>query len=54
MKTEKQLDYMEQEIEMKRQEREENFSVEPDDIHQKMYEIVKQIPNTPNLSLIHI
>ena len=44
VKTEKQLDYMEQEIEMKRQEREENFSVEPDDIHQKMYEIVTQNP----------
>ena len=37
--TEKQLDYMEQEIEMKRQEREENFSVEPDNIHQLMYEM---------------
>ena len=37
--TEKQKDYMEQEIEMKRQEREENFSVEPDNIHQLMYEM---------------
>jgi hypothetical protein len=37
--TEKQLDYMEQEIEMKRQEREENFSVEPENIHQLMYEM---------------
>lgn len=46
VKTEKQLDYMEQEIEMKRQEREENFSIEPDDIHQKMYEIVTQNQNT--------
>ena len=37
--TEKQKDYMEQEIEMKRREREENFSVEPDNIHQLMYEM---------------
>ena len=37
--TEKQKDYMEQEIEMKRQEREENFSVEPENIHQVMYEV---------------
>ena len=37
--TEKQKDYMEQEIEMKRQEREENFSVEPENIHQVMYEM---------------
>ena len=34
-KSQKQLDYMEKETEMKRQEREQNFSVEPDDIHQK-------------------
>ena len=55
VRTEKQLDYMEQEMEMKRQEREENFSVEPDDIHQKMYEIVTQNQNTTlHLSLIHI
>ena len=39
VKSQKQIDYMEQEVEMKRQEREQNFSVEPDDIHQKMYEI---------------
>ena len=37
--TEKQKDYMEQEIEIKRQEREENFSVEPENIHQLMYEM---------------
>ena len=37
--TEKQKDYMEQEIEIKRQEREENFSVEPENIHQVMYEM---------------
>lgn len=43
--TEKQLDYMVQETEVKRQEREENFSVESEDIHQKMYEIATQ--NTP-------
>ena len=45
-KSQKQLDYMEQETEMKRQEREENFSVEPDDIHQKMYEIATKNQNT--------
>ena len=45
-KSQKQLDYMEKETEMKRQEREENFSVEPDDIHQKMYEIATKNQNT--------
>ena len=45
-KSQKQLDYMEQETEMKRQERENNFSVEPDDIHQKMYEIATKNQNT--------
>ena len=37
--TEKQKDYMIQETEIKRQEFEKSFSVEPEDIHQKMYEI---------------
>ena len=45
-KSQKQLDYMQQEMEIKRQEREENFSVEPDDIHQKMYEIATKNQNT--------
>ena len=45
-KSQKQLDYMQQEMEMKRQERENNFSVEPDDIHQKMYEIATKNQNT--------
>ena len=45
-KSQKQLDYMEKETEMKRQEREQNFSVEPDDIHQKMYEIATKNQNT--------
>ena len=45
-KSQKQLDYMEQETEMKRQEREKNFSVEPDDIHQRMYEIATKNQNT--------
>ena len=45
-KSQKQLDYMEQETEMKRQEREQNFSVEPDDIHQRMYEIATKNQNT--------
>ena len=46
IKSEKQIEYMEQEIEMKRQERENNFSVEPGDIHQKMYEIATKNQNT--------
>lgn len=46
VRSEKQLDYMEQEIETKRQERKQNFSVEPDDIHQKMYEIATKNHNT--------
>ena len=45
-KSQKQLDYIEQETEMKRKERENNFSVEPDDIHQKMYEIATKNQNT--------
>ena len=45
-KSQKQLDYMEKETEMKRKERENNFSVEPDDIHQKMYEIATKNQNT--------
>ena len=40
--TERQKDYMERETEMKRQEQEKNSSVEPEDIHQKMYEIATQ------------
>lgn len=41
----KQLDYMVQETEIKQKEREENFSVESEDIHQRMYEIATQ--NSP-------
>ena len=41
----KQLDYMVQETEIKQKEREENFSVESEDIHERMYEIATQ--NTP-------
>ncbi|ASR76273.1 hypothetical protein HOR89_gp065 [Synechococcus phage Bellamy] len=37
--TEKQKDYMVQETEIKRQEFEKSFSVEPEDIHQVMYEM---------------
>ena len=43
--SQKQLDYMVQETEIKQKEREENFSVESEDIHQKMYEIATQ--NSP-------
>ena len=45
-KSQKQLDYMEKEVEIKRKEQEENFSVEPDDIHQKMYEIATKNHST--------
>jgi len=44
--SEKQLDYMEQETQIKRQEREESFSVEPEDIHQTMYDIATQNTST--------
>tara|TARA_R100000005_G_C4951477_1_gene171805 strand:- start:596 stop:1009 length:414 start_codon:yes stop_codon:yes gene_type:complete len=44
--TEKQKDYMAQETEIKRQEFEKSFSVEPEDIHQKMYEISTKSQNT--------
>ena len=43
--SQKQLDYMIQETEIKQKEREENFSVESEDIHQRMYEIATQ--NSP-------
>ena len=46
VRSQKQIDYMEKEVEMKRQEREQNFSVESDNIHQKMYEIATQNHNT--------
>ena len=44
--TEKQKDYMVQETEIKRQEFEKSFSVEPEDIHQKMYEIATSTQST--------
>ena len=44
--TEKQKDYMVQETEIKRQEFEKSFSIEPEDIHQKMYEISTKSQNT--------
>ena len=51
VRTEKQLDYMIQEMEIKRQEREENFSVESDDIHERMYEIAtSSSPTTVQLN----
>ena len=40
--TENQKDYMVQETEIKRQEFEKSFSVEPEDIHQVMYEMATQ------------
>ena len=44
-RSQKQIDYMEREVEIKREEFENNFSVESDDIHQKMYEIATQNHN---------
>ena len=44
--TEKQKDYMIRETEIKRQEFEKSFSVEPENIHQKMYEISTKSQNT--------
>jgi len=41
---------MQKEYEIKRQEREENFSVEPDDIHQRMYEIANQNNTTIDIN----
>ena len=38
--TEKQKDYMVQETEIKRQEFEKSFSVEPEDIHQKSMKLL--------------
>lgn len=46
VRSQKQLDYMEKEMEMKRQEREQNFSVEPDNIHELMYEIATKSQST--------
>ena len=46
VRSQKQLDYMEKELEMKRQEREQNFSVEPDNIHELMYEIATKSQST--------
>jgi len=51
--TEKQKDYMVQETEIKRQEFEKSFSVEPEDIHQVMYEMAtKSAPTTLHLDPI--
>tara|TARA_Y100000022_G_scaffold94024_1_gene81132 strand:+ start:548 stop:931 length:384 start_codon:yes stop_codon:yes gene_type:complete len=44
--SEKQLDYMEHEYEVKRQDREENFSVEPDNIHELMYDMATESQST--------
>ena len=44
--TESQKYYMMKETEIKLQEFEDNFSVEPEDIHQKMYDIATALQNT--------
>ena len=45
VRSQKQIDYMEREVKIKREEFENNFSVESEDIHQKMYEIATQNHN---------
>ena len=45
-KSQKQLDYMEQETFIKQQQHQETHSVESEDIHQKMYDIATQNWNT--------
>tara|TARA_Y100000015_G_scaffold2383_1_gene2266 strand:+ start:37 stop:462 length:426 start_codon:yes stop_codon:yes gene_type:complete len=44
--TEKGIDYMEQETAIKIQEAQDDFSVEPDDIHERMYEIATKNHDT--------
>jgi hypothetical protein len=44
--TDNQKDYMERETEIKRQEFEKSFSIEPENIHQVMYEIATSNWNT--------
>ena len=48
VKTEKQMEYMEMETKIikDREQREKEFSIEPDDIHQKMYDIATQGAST--------
>ena len=46
IRSEKQLDYMEQETFIKQQQHQETHSVESEDIHQKMYDIATQNWNT--------
>ena len=46
IRSEKQLDYMEQETIIKQQQYQETHSVESEDIHQKMYDIATQNWNT--------
>ena len=44
--TEKGIDYMEQETAIRMQEAQDDFSVEPDDIHERMYEIATNSQST--------
>ena len=44
--TEKGIDYMEQETAIKMQEAQDDFSVEPNDIHERMYEIATNSQST--------
>ena len=46
VRSQKQIDYMVQETEIKRQEFEKSFSIESEDIHQKMYEIATASQST--------
>ena len=50
IRSEKQLDYMEQETFIKQQQHQETYTVESEDIHQKMYDIATQNWNTVSKS----
>ena len=54
IRSQKQLHYMERETEMKRQERKENFSVEPDNIHEMMYNMATSQQSTTIHLEIHL
>ena len=50
VRSQKQIDYMQQEYKIKRQERENSFFVEPNNIHQRMYEIATQNNTAININ----
>jgi len=50
VRSQNQIDYMQQEYKIKRQERENSFFVEPNNIHQRMYEIATQNNTAININ----